>query len=258
MGTEILYGANPVLEVLRAGKRRCHCIFTAHGKREIGIQQIIDEATRLSLPLKKLSRDEISKFARTDKHQGIAVRCDSFPYSSLEEVLGRAAADERKGFIVLLDGITDPQNLGSIARTAYLMGVHGVILARDNVAPVSSTVVKASAGATEYIMIAQVTNLAETLKYLKERGYWISGADGDSQDILYLHDFKAYNTALVLGSEGRGMRRLVKERCDYLLSIPMEGSIKSYNVSIAGALFMGEVARQRGMLFLSKTMSQST
>lgn len=254
MPTEIIYGVNPILEVLRAGRRRCHELIIAAGRREREAHLLEEEAKRHRVPVKMLSRDELTALAGTDKHQGAVARCDPFPLASLEEIVETAIASPMKGFLVLLDGVTDPQNVGSIARTADLMGVHGLVLPRDNAAPITPTVVKASAGATEYLPIAQVTNMAESIRYIKERGFWVAGAAGESENSIYIHDFKGFHVALVLGSEGRGLRRLVRERCDHLLSLPMEGHISSYNVSVAGALFMGEVARQRRFFSLAKSI----
>ena len=253
-GFEIIYGTNPVLEVMRAGKRRCHEVLVASGRRGRELSAIEEAASGSGVTLRRVARDEVAKLANTEKHQGVAARCDPFPYSTLEAIIDEALSDPRKGFIVVLDGVTDPQNLGSIARTAHLMGVHGIFLPRDNAASVNPTVVKSSAGATEHLPISQVTNVAQTLSYIKDRGFWVFGAAGETGESLYVHDFKGDNVAIVLGAEGGGMRRLVKERCDQLLSIPMEGKIGSYNVSVAGALFMGEVARQRWLLSLAKTM----
>lgn len=247
---------NPVLEALRAGKRRCHQVFIASGRREADARRLEEEARRRRVPVKSLPREELTALAGTDKHQGAAARCDTFPPAILEEVVDAAIASPHKGFVVLLDGITDPQNVGSIARTAHLMGVHGLILPRDNAAPISPTVVKASAGATEYLPIAQVTNLAETIRYIKDKGFWVVGAIGESENSIYIHDFQGYHVALVLGSEGKGLRRLVRERCDHLLSIPMEGNISSYNVSVAAALFMGEVSRQRKLFYHAKSVPE--
>ena len=245
MANEIIYGLNPVLEALRAGKRRCHGIFIAAGRREADARLVEEEAARRRIPVKALPREEIAQMAGAKTHQGVVAKIDPYPYDPLGAAVDAALADARKGFLLVLDGITDPQNLGSIIRTAHLMGVHGVILPRDNAAGVTPTVVKASAGASEHTRIVQVTNIAETLRYIKERGFWVSGAAGEGSESLYDHDFTGENAAIVLGEEGGGIRRLVRERCDYLLRIPMEGVVGSYNVSVAGALFMGEVARQR-------------
>ncbi|HPM41100.1 MAG TPA: RNA methyltransferase, partial [bacterium] len=170
--SEIIYGTNPVLEALKAGRRRCHQVFVSDGRREADVKAVEEEAARRRVPVKRVPREELKKLAETEKNQGVALRCDPFSYEDLEALVGRALSDERKGFLVVLDGVTDPQNLGSIVRTAHLMGVHGIIIPRDNAAGVTPTVVKSSAGATEYLPIAQVTNIAETLRYIKERGFW--------------------------------------------------------------------------------------
>ena len=257
MSTEIIYGTNPVLELMRSGKRRAHQIVISSGRREGEAKLIEDEAARRRVPVKRGTREEIALLAKTEKHQGVAARCDPFPYAPVEEVVSEAIADGRKGFMVILDGITDPQNLGSIVRTAHLMGVHGIVLPRDNAAAVSPSVVKASAGATEYLNVSQVTNIAETIRYMKEQGFWVAGAAGEGRESLYQHDFLGQHVALVLGAEGSGLRRLVREKCDFLLSIPMEGAVGSYNVSVAGALFMGEVMRQRMLPGSAKTVPKS-
>ncbi|MFH0798686.1 MAG: 23S rRNA (guanosine(2251)-2'-O)-methyltransferase RlmB [Pseudomonadota bacterium] len=257
MATEIVYGMNPVLELLRAQKRRCHEVFVSALRNEADAKLVREVAEHAGVTVKSISKEEINKISRVEKNQGIAARCDPYQYADLEDILETALKDERKGFIVILDGITDPQNLGSLVRTASLMGVHGLILPRDNSAQVNPTVVKASAGATEHQAIVQVTNISRTITYLKGKGFWTAAAVGESADSLYLHDFKGYNLAIVLGSEGHGIRRLIRERCDYLLSIPMGGPIKSYNVSVAGALFMGEVARQRWVSPHAKSVPES-
>jgi 23S rRNA (guanosine2251-2'-O)-methyltransferase len=244
-GREIIYGMNPVLEALRANRRRCHEVYIAQGRREKAAAAIAAECERRSVPLSPVARGEIARISRTDRHQGVAAEVDPFPYSALEGMVGSALSAEGRAFLLVLDGITDPQNLGSIMRTAHLLGAQGVILPRDNSAPVTAAVAKASAGACEYLPVAQVTNLARTIGYLKEKGIWVTGAAAEGEKSLYDCDFKGLNVAIVLGSEGAGMRRLVRESCDYTLYIPMQGKIASYNVSVAGALIMGEVARQR-------------
>lgn len=245
MTTEIIYGASPVLELLRAGRRHCHVVFTTAGRKEAGIRKVREEAEKNGIPVKTISKEKLSEFTVTSKNQGLAAICDPYPYSTLEEILDEARNDNQKGFILVLDGVSDPQNLGALVRSANLFGVHGVVIPKDNAAPVTPTVVKASAGAAEHQKIVQVTNITNTLNSLKEKGFWIFGADSESSELLYHYNFVGQNTALVLGSEGRGIRRLVGENCDHLLVIPMAGRIGSFNVSAAGAIFMGEVARQR-------------
>lgn len=255
--TEIIYGINPVIELLRAGRRRCHEILIAEGKKGPELFRLREEAEEKGVRIKSVSKEEINLISGTDKNQGIAARSDGYPYVELGDIVDAALKDERRGFVLILDGVTDPQNLGSLVRTSHLMGVHGVVIPKDNAAPVTSVVVKSSAGATEHQRIARVTNIVNTISILKDKGFWIFGADGTSPNSLYLTDFKGQNAVLVIGAEGRGLRRLVMERCDHLLSIPMEGVIDSYNVSVAGAIFMAEVARSRWSSGFRKIRTQN-
>jgi 23S rRNA (guanosine2251-2'-O)-methyltransferase len=252
--TDIIYGVHPVLETLRSGRRSCHEVFIASGRKDEEARLISEEASRRGVPVRFVDRADIGRYAGTSKHQGVAARVDPFQYAALEDIVDVARRDERKGFIVLLDGVTDPHNVGSLIRTAHLMGAHGMILPRDNAAPITPVVVKVSAGATEHLPIAQVTNISNAIKFLKENDFWIAAAEASADKSLYLHDFTGYHVALILGAEGTGIRRLVRKNCDYFLSIPMEGAIASHNVAVAGALFMGEVARQRWMAGLAKVV----
>ena len=254
---DILYGMNPVLEALRANRRRVKEIFIAEGRKETALARVAEEARRRAVPVRTAIRDDISRRAGTEKHQGIVACVDAYPYAVLETLAEAALADPRKALLLMLDGVTDPQNLGSLVRTAHLLGVHGVILPRDNAAGVTAAAVKASAGATEYLPIAQVTNLVRTVQYLKELGMWVAGAEASGDKSLYDHDFAGHHVVLVMGSEGAGIRRLLKENCDHLLSIPMEGHITSYNVSAAGALLLGEIARQRRRWEEARTVPKS-
>jgi len=243
--TEIIYGVSPVLEALRAGRRTCHEVLISLKRRESTVALISKEAALRKVPVNFVTRADISKRAGADKHQGVAARVDLYPYSELEPMVRAAAERPEKAFLLVLDGIVDPRNLGSLIRTAYLMGVHGVIIPRDKAAGMTPSAVKASAGASEYLPVAQITNLARTLRYLKENGIWVAGIESEGDKSIYSNNFKGISIAIVLGSEGKGLRRLVKESCDFLANIPMNGKISSYNVSVAGALAMGEVVRQR-------------
>lgn len=256
--SEIIYGVNPVIEMLRAGRRNCSEIFIAEGRKFADAESVRDLALKRGTKIKTIPKEEISLISGTDKNQGMAARCGEYPYVEISEIIDTALRGGKKGFVLVLDGVTDPQNLGSLVRTAHLMGVHGVIIPRDRAALVTPAVVKASAGATEHQKIAQVTNISGTMKALKENGFWIAGADGDGPNPIYLHDFKGHNYAIVMGAEGTGLRRLVKETCDYLLSIPMAGVVGSYNVAVAGALFMGEVHRARWFLEHPKIPQKNT
>ncbi len=241
MFTEIICGTHAVLEAIRAKKRRVFEVFISIGKGEKMTTQIEHEARRNQIPCKKVSGDELFKMSRVEKNQGVAAKVETYHYTPEEDVLGHI---EVSPFFLILDQVTDPQNLGSLLRTAHLCGVDAVFIPKDNAAGIGPAAARASAGAAEYLPIAQVTNLVQLIKILKEKEFWVAGADGDSEKSLYDYDARG-RVALVLGSEGRGMRPLVREHCDQVLRIPMSGVIGSFNVSVAGAIFMSEFHRQR-------------
>lgn len=244
---EIISGINPIFEVLRAKRRRLYKIWTAVKEPGPLVDEIFAIAGSEGIEVQKASRDEIFSISRIEKNQGIAAEVDKFNYKSLEEVLIKAKKDEKGPFLLVLDNILDPQNLGSIIRTAHLVGCHGVIIQERNSAPIGPAATRASAGAVEYLPIVKVTNISRVLKLLKKEGLWVVGAEGDEGKNLYSYVFSG-GYALVMGSEGKGLRRLVKEECDELVSIPMSpinGGVGSYNVSVAAAIMLSEVMRQR-------------
>jgi 23S rRNA (guanosine2251-2'-O)-methyltransferase len=243
--TEHIYGVNSILEMLGSGRRACRKVMIAKGRSESAVRAIAEEAHRRNIPIEYVERREIDAIAGDAKHQGVVALIEGYRFSTLEEVITAALSDGQGGFVLMLDGVVDPHNMGSLIRTAHLFGAHGVIIPKDNSCPINATVVKTSAGATEYMRIACVTNLARAIDLLKQKGFWVCGAEGDGGQSIYLFDFKRNNYAIVIGSEGEGMRRLVREKCDCLFSIPMAGRVGSYNASVAGALVMGELARAR-------------
>ncbi len=245
MPSEIICGVNAVLECLRAGRRRVHEILIAAGKKKPTVEAIVAEARARSVSVRESSRKEIQAISRIEKNQGVAARVDPFAYTPVEELMRRAIDDGGEGVLVVLDDILDPQNLGSLIRTAHVSGACGVILPKDRSASIGPAATRAAAGATEYLPIACVTNLVQTLNQLKKNTFWVVGAEGTSDQSLYDYDFAGHPHAIVVGAEGTGMRRLVRECCDTLLSIPMCGEVGSYNVSVAGAIFMAEARRQR-------------
>lgn len=245
MSSEYICGVNAVLEALRAGKRRVFEVYIVPGKRHSTIKQISSQASKSGVPIREASRQQIHEMSRVEKNQGVAARVEPFSYNRLESIINNAKEGDFVGFIVLLDEILDPQNVGSLIRTAHLCGASGVIIPKDRAAGIGPAATRAAAGATEYLPIAQVTNVAKVLDELKEEGFWVVGAEGDSAQALYGYDFTSHLHVVVMGGEGKGIRRLVREKCDTLLAIPMEGKIGSYNVSVAGAIFMSEVSRQR-------------
>ncbi|MBI3753814.1 MAG: 23S rRNA (guanosine(2251)-2'-O)-methyltransferase RlmB, partial [Deltaproteobacteria bacterium] len=178
-------------------------------------------------------------------HQGVVGILAEFKYADIEDILERWKSSEAKAIILILDCIQDPQNLGSLIRTANAAGVHGVIIPKDRAAEVTPAVVKASAGAVEHTLVCRVTNIADTIDKLKDAGVWIIGIEADGKEDIYSFDMNNIDMAVVIGSEGKGIRRLVKERCDVCLSIPMKGGISSLNASVAGGIALFEVLRRR-------------
>lgn len=239
----LIAGRRPVLEALKAGTKIEKIVFLAgvHG-------QVIDEiksmAAKHHVQVDELARQEFRKIANDSTTQGIVAIVQARGYASFEEVAAAGARRSENGFILILDEIEDPHNLGALIRTAECAGVHGVIIPKHHSATLTGTVAKASAGATEYVPVAGVTNLVNTIAKLKQLGYWIVGLDG-AGDKLYTGVDYTSSIALVVGNEGKGIRRLVKEHCDHLVRIPLHGKIESLNASVAGGLVMYEVAKQR-------------
>lgn len=236
-------GINSVMEALQ-GKRKIHKIFVSEGREGKRIKEILEKAAKKGVYCQEVERGRLDKMYTAGNHQGIVAQIDDYQYSSLDDIIEHAAIKGEKPLIILLDGFEDPQNLGSLIRTAECAGVHGVVIPRHNSAEVSDAVVRASAGATEHMHIAQVTNLVNSIKDLKRQGFWIIGADMQGKQDYFKCDIPE-PTAVVIGGENQGLRRLVKDNCDILLRIPMKGAINSLNASIAGALLIYEVIRQR-------------
>jgi len=201
-------------------------------------------ARKLAIPVKETDKERFAELAGDTLAQGIIAIIDSYQYAEIEEILAVAQQKNESPFILILDEIEDPHNLGALIRSAECAGIHGIVIPLHNAASVNSTVTKTSAGATAHLPIARVTNIAQTMDELKKAGVWIVGTEMES-DILYdEHDYRG-SLALVIGNEGKGMRRLVKEKCDFLVKIPMHGKIESLNASVAGALVMFEAAKIR-------------
>jgi 23S rRNA (guanosine2251-2'-O)-methyltransferase len=237
-------GRNPVLEAFRAG-RPLHKIYMARGAVLRGSGAIRDAARAAGVPVVETDSAALDRMARTSNHQGVIALAAPKDYAPLEEILARAESSGRLPFLLLLDGIMDPQNLGALLRSAEAMGVDGVILPMHRAAGLTSAVGRASAGALEFMPVARVANLTRTMAELKEQGYWFIGAEPDAGT----HNIPAIDRplGLVLGGEGKGLHRLVREECDFLVSLPMYGRINSLNVSAAGAILMHEMAgRIRG------------
>ncbi len=236
-------GRNSVLELLESG-RDINKILIAKGEKHGSIHKIIAMAKERKILLTEIERNKLNQIAQTENHQGVIAIVPPFDYCEVEDILEVARKRHEMPFILILDGIEDPHNLGSIIRTAETAGVHGLIIPKRRAASVNSTVSKVSVGAVEHMKIARVNNINETIRFLKEQGIWICGTDMDTQVVYTKQDYKM-PLALVIGSEGFGMARLVKENCDFLVKIPMKGKITSLNASVSAGIVMYEVVRQR-------------
>lgn len=236
-------GRNSVMELLESGKD-INKIYVAKGEKHGSINKIIAKAKENKIVTVEIERAKLYKMAQTENCQGVIAIVPPFDYCSVDEILNEAKSKKEKAFILILDGIEDPHNLGSIIRTAETAGVHGIIIPKRRAALVNSTVNKTSAGATNFMKIARVNNLNETIKYLKDNDVWIYGTDMETNKMYYDEDMTG-NVAIVIGSEGFGMSRLVKENCDFLIKIPMKGKITSLNASVSAGIVMYEVVKQR-------------
>lgn len=236
-------GRNSVLEYLKSGKD-INKIYVEKGEKHGSINEIIAKARERKIVIVETDKVKINKMSQTGNCQGVIAMVPPFDYSSVDDILQEAKDKNEKTFILILDGIEDPHNLGSIIRTAETAGVHGIIIPKRRSALVNSTVQKTSAGATSFVKIARVNNINETIRYLKDNGVWIYGTDMDASSYYYNEDMTG-NIAIVIGSEGFGMERLVKENCDFLVKIPMKGKITSLNASVSAGIIMYEVVKQR-------------
>ncbi len=242
--SDLIAGRQPVLELLRAGGRLKKVVL-ASGMTGTVIGEIEMLARDQGVMVEKKDRKSLDRLAPDLKHQGVVALGFEFRYTQLEDILSRAEKKGENPFLILLDQIQDPQNLGAIIRTAEGAGAHGVVIPSRRSAQVTPAVFKASAGAVSYIPVALEKNLNNVVERLKKWGLWIFGTDAQGFQLYHEVDYRV-PLALVLGSEGKGISRLLKEKCDYLVTIPMKGEVSSLNASAAGAVLMYEVLRQRG------------
>jgi 23S rRNA (guanosine2251-2'-O)-methyltransferase len=242
---EILYGRNAVHEALLAGRRRCEGLLLAEGVQKSGtMAEILQLAAERKIPIKQLDRRQLDGLGPVN-HQGIAAQMGAYPYVEMEATLAFARQRNESPLLLLLDCLQDPQNLGTLLRTAEVVGVHGVAIPRHRAAEITPAVSNASAGAVEHLLIAQVTNLVRTMEELKEKGVWIVGLENLPEAQDYHQADLNMPLALVVGSEGRGLSRLVRERCDLWIRLPMRGHIDSLNAAVAGSIALYEVWQQR-------------
>lgn len=240
---DIIEGRNAVIEALRAG-RAIDKIFIAKGDVDKTLGHIASSAREKGVVVVETDRRKLDFMSQTHSHQGVIALAALREYCSIDDILALAHERQEAPFVIICDEISDPHNLGAIIRSAECAGAHGIIIPKRRSAGLTAIVDKASAGAAEHMLIARVANIPAAIKELKEQGLWIYGTDADGSNDLWHTDFTG-SMALVIGSEGEGMGRLVKENCDFVVSLPMKGRVTSLNASAAAAVTMYEVLRQR-------------
>ena len=240
--SNIICGRNPVLEAVRSG-REIDRLYVAHGATGGTVSAIIAKCSAKGILIKEISPQKLDYYCGGANHQGVAVMFASQEYSTVEDILKTADERNEKPFIIICDEIEDPHNLGAIIRTAEACGVHGIIIPKRRSASLNATVAKTAAGALEYMKVARVTNIANTIDELKTKGVWIFGADMDGQPYTQIdYDIPC---AIVIGNEGKGIGALTAKKCDVIISLPMKGKINSLNASVAAGALMYEVVRKR-------------
>ena len=238
----VIYGIHAVEEALKARGRAFEYVGVARERKDARVQRVIESCRTAGVAVRFLPREQVERLAGNASHQGVVAVASAKPYSDLDEVLERRRGEH--AFVVVLDGVEDPHNLGAILRTADAAGADGVVIPERRAVGVTTTVAKASAGASEHLPIARVTNISRALEELKAREVWTVGLDERAAQSYDQLDYKMH-CALVVGAEGKGLHDLVRKRCDFLVCIPMLGKVPSLNVSVAAAVVMYEMARQR-------------
>jgi len=242
---EVLYGLHPVEEAIRSGARRLDQVLVARDRKDERLERIIAQCKIANVRVSTESREQLTKLAKTEMHQGVLAMVRERSYLGIEDLLRKKAAETQQyKFFLALDGVEDPHNLGALLRTADAVAVDGVLIPERRSAPINATVAKTSAGASEHVKIARVTNLVRSLEQMKRENVWVIGLDERGSPDYMDFDFRT-DCVLVLGREGAGLHDLVKKTCDHLLRIPMAGAVSSLNVSVAGAIVMYEAMRQR-------------
>ncbi|WP_176716172.1 23S rRNA (guanosine(2251)-2'-O)-methyltransferase RlmB [Desulfosporosinus sp. BG] len=242
LNDEIVYGKNPVLELLKSGKPVNKVLILSEGPNGRN-QEIIALLHEKSIPYQFVDRQTLDRITDRERHQGMLAYIAAREYSSIDDILALAEERQEDPFILMLDEIEDPHNLGALLRTVDAVGAHGVIIPKRRSVTLTGTVAKTSAGAVEYVRVARVSNLVQALQELKKRGCWVSGAEAGGRGA-----FEADLTGarvIVIGSEGKGISRLLREKCDEIVSLPMKGQVTSLNASVAGSVMLYEVLRQR-------------
>jgi len=238
----LIEGRNPVIEAIRAGKP-IDKLFVQDGCNDGPVMTIKREAKKHDIFVKYVAKERLDQLSETGKHQGVIAYAAAYEYSEIEDIFAKAEEKNEAPFVFILDNIEDPHNLGAIIRTANLAGAHGVIIPKNRAVGLTATVARTSAGALNYTPVVKVTNIAKTIEELKDKGLWFVCADMDGE-VMYRQNLTG-PIGLVIGNEGEGVSRLVKEKCDYVASIPMKGDIDSLNASVAAGVLAYEIVRQR-------------
>lgn len=244
--TDVLYGKNAILESLRANRRRHKRLMIATGaSKSKTLESILITAKKSDIPIEYVNRHLLDTRTKGASHQGVVLETSEYPYIDIDDCLELAQQRQEEAFLLLLDHIQDPQNVGSLLRTAEIVGIHGIVLPGRRTATITPSVVNASSGASEHLNIVTDVNLAQTMKHLSQSDVWVVGVEDDER----ANDFDQVNLnmpiALVVGSEGSGLARLTRERCDFMVRLPMRGHISSLNVAVAGSIVLYHTWRQR-------------
>ena len=241
--SEKISGRNPVLEALKAN-RPINKILIAKGPQKGSVKEIYAVAREKKIPIQQVERQYLNTLTDNPSHQGVLALAASKEYVEIEEIVEIARAKGEPPFVLLLDEIEDPHNLGALLRTADCAGVHGVVIPKRRAVGLTETVGKTSAGAIEHVAVSRVTNIVQTIEFLKNAGCWVVGADASAEEMYWSKDLSG-PLAVVIGSEGKGISRLVKQHCDFLVKLPLKGKVSSLNASVAGSLLVYEILRQR-------------
>jgi 23S rRNA (guanosine2251-2'-O)-methyltransferase len=244
---DLLYGRNAVREALRAGRRSFQRLLVSAGAQEAGtLGEVVKLAEKVGVAIDRVDRHELDRRLREANHQGVALECGDYPYVELEDCLSAAEERGEQVLMLMLDHLQDPQNIGTLLRTAEVVGTHGVVLPGRRAAEVTPAVVNASSGATEHLRIAVVGNLAQSIAAIQKAGVWVVGVEDDERAQDYDRIDLDMPLALVIGAEGAGLARLTRERCDFLIKLPMIGQIASLNAAVAGSIALYHAWRSRG------------
>lgn len=242
MKGELIFGVNPVKESLQ-GTRGAFNLYVQISATDHRVEKIIRLAEERGVAVHRRDKGDLTRMCASSHHQGIALEVEPFRYADFDNLMTAVDQSGRGGFLLVLDAIQDPHNLGALIRSAACAGADGVLIPKDRACGITAAAEKTSAGAVETVPVAMVTNIAQTLEILKKRGYWVYGLDGAARQTVYQTDFSG-NVALVIGGEGEGIRPLVRKQCDVVMSIPQYGGVSSLNASVAGGIALFEIARK--------------